>query len=661
MTHTAHRPTERAPAPKTRITGWVWISLAVIVAAALATVFLWPDDASDAPVFGDLTWSRLTDVPSDEIYTVTATPEGFLAASAAPAGGVDFWTTTDGQTWELLTSDRTAFEADEVVFGLSRGPSGFVAVATSLPEAFGLDFAPTTVWTSSDGETWHRSELTAGLSDTGTPYLRHWFEVTETVSGPNGFVARGMSMLAFDTEAILADFAPEASTAHYMVGELPSKLQISTEDGTELELTYTELGITPEQRNEARAAVPSPLLWWSADGVSWTPVDMTEIRAQFADARWSPDEGVWMENLVGSDDGFYLFAGPELGFRSTDGRTWTPFEMQGLPAEFDYRVSAIEGGLILFGGETEHDYFGGGPGEQSVWTSPDGQTWSQAAVELPAGLGPDLDIELQQVTSGPLGILARGTPMRPRQQPEVVVRGDDYALTLGSSFWILTEQSTDELIAEIDMETMSGGDVVVEDDEGTLIFMDRTTQETLLVVTPEDIWMAEEQALATVGSGSPVVVKDGYTVLMHGDTWIVADEATGEVIASYQGPDVPGTDEGGNVTLADPETGTVLLIVTEADIEAAFMEMEEGTSGTAPEDVEGVPQEFLAFSRDAGTWEVMAAADLFGAGTTMIGPMAVGTEHAIVLVTPDAEALMEYFSGGAVEPPPVEVWIGSAS
>jgi hypothetical protein len=632
----------------------VFTALAVTAAAVLTAVVLWPDDGGVSPMLGDVTWSRVSDVPSDQIYAVTATPEGFLAASPVSDGGVDFWTSEDGESWELLVSDQAAFGAYEAVAGLTWGEAGLVAEVEPLPPLSRDALDPSTVWTSPDGETWHRSEVTVAIDVPDSPYLRTETWIEKVVVGPGAFVARGGSMVQLDLGAILAEVRPDLSTEDVIgfgvLGPTEWTLQIDTMS-EEISVSLADLGLTQGEMELAVSEIVVPHLWWSADGVSWESID------QPAGVPVSPE----FSATVGTTDGFYLFfASPQIGFESADGRTWEPFEMEGLPDPFGGGiVVTIEDGFLASGGTTVHGWFGGGPGEQSVWTSSDGRRWSRAAVELPAGLGPELSFEVHQVASGPLGILARGNPMRPYYEPEVVIFQDEFALTLGSRFWTLADRATGDVLAEIDMESMSGGSVVVTEEEGTLTFTNRETSEVLLVVAPEDIWMAEEEARAAVGSSSPVVVKDGYTVTMSGDTWILADADTGEAIASYQGPEVMATEEGGDVTLTDPETGVVLLTVTEADIEAAFTEMEAATSGTAPEDIEGMPAEFLSFSSDAETWDVGAVTDLFGEGTTILGRMAVGTDRAVVLVVSDSEAWMEYVYGeGEVEPPPVELWIG---
>jgi hypothetical protein len=481
------------------------------------------------------------------------------------------------------------------------------------------------------------------------------------VSGPNGFVAIGIGGLWLDTDAILADFAPEASTAHYMVGHGPSTIEISTEDGTEIELTYAELGVTPEQRDELLAAASSVHLSWSADGTSWMPIDPTEVRAHTGDTGGEPEEVSRIEGLVASDDAFYLFAGTRVGFRSTDGRNWTSFEMDGLPAELDFGVSAVNGGFVLFGGEESHGYFSGGPGgEQSIWTSADGRVWTRGSLGVPPELGEDLEFDVYEAAGGPPGILVHGITVPFVERIEsVTVAKHGSVVAVGTDSWTLIDEATGELIAEVDMETMAGGGIVVEEDEGTLSFTDSATGEVLIVVTRDDIRAAENAALAAAGEIQPIVSKDGFAVTLGLGGWVVADEATGEVITTLEMESAHmELDETGEVVITDPATGDDLLVLTRSEVEAVEQAAFEAAE-PEPVEPEMDPAELLAFSTDGATWTVDETTALFGETATILR-VAVGTDCAIALVVTDPDALMKYALEGG-EPPPTEVWVGEAS
>jgi hypothetical protein len=310
-----------------------------------------------------------------------------------------------------------------------------------------------------------------------------------------------------------------------MAGEGPSTIEISTEDGTEIVVTYAELGITSEQRDEVQAHAPSLHLWWSADGISWEPIDVTGIRAQLEETEGPPEEGMWIDNLVGSEDGFYVFAGPRLGFRSTDGRTWAPFEMHGLPAEFGFGVSATEGGLVLFGGEDVHGYFSGGPGEQSIWTSPDGVSWTRGNLDVPLELGQGLEFEVGESVGGPLGILANGGTMQLVERVESVelVKGD-YVVTMGIDSWTLSDEATGEFIAE----TGHGIEIGDHPTAGTFPIVDSDTGEELVVITEDDIAAAEQAAIEAADPGRAEPEVEPIELLAFsadGTTW-TTDEVT---------------------------------------------------------------------------------------------------------------------------------------
>jgi hypothetical protein len=377
----------------------------------------------------------------------------------------------------------------------------------------------------------------------------------------------GNSSLWLDTDAILADYAPEAPTDHYMVGEGPSTIEISTEDGTEIVVTYTELGITPGQRNEMRAAVPTLHLWSSGDGISWVPIDTTEIQARLEGTAGS-EEDISISDLLGSEDGFYLFAGTRLGFSSTDGRAWTPFDMRGLPEEFGYGVvEAIEDRLVLFGGEDVHGYFSGGPGQQSVWTSPDGRSWTRGNLDVPLELGQGLEFEAGEAVGGPLGIVAQGGTMQVVERIEAVVLvKDGYVVTMGMDSWTLADEATGEFIGETGRGIEFGESPT---GAGTFPIVDSVTGEELIVVTEEDIVAAEEAALEGADPGRAEPDHESIELLAFssdGSTW------TTDVLKGLF------DEEAGIFRLAVGADRAVALILT--DFEAMMEYVHEG--GVSP-------------------------------------------------------------------------------
>ena len=119
-----HETAAEPPPRRTLRPAWVAGLALVVVLVAVGGAALWLRDGDETPAatqpppttapvdevipaaVGGLTWSRTADLPSDALFAVTATPDGFLAASPAEAGGVDFWTSVDGSSWELLVSDQ---------------------------------------------------------------------------------------------------------------------------------------------------------------------------------------------------------------------------------------------------------------------------------------------------------------------------------------------------------------------------------------------------------------------------------------------------------------------------------------------------------------------------------------------------------------------------
>lgn len=486
MTDTKPAEVQRVPeaSPPRRRGTWIWVPVvaAVVVAGLLGAVLLWPDNGEVASVpLGDLTWTEATGVASDRLFAVTATPDGFLAAAPARDAGVEFWTSHDGTEWQLSATDRTAFAANELVWHLSSGPSGFVAQVGARSE----DEVPSAamVWTSLDGAVWNRSVLAPDTEGSASPYVTYGFEIATTVAGPDGFVAMGRGGTTLDYGAIIADFAPGADPGHTMWGETPSGLEIHTEAGV-IAVPYTDLGISPEDRMRPDLPTESVFMWRSADGVSWETIDVADIALDPE----SEAEGWWPE-LIGTEDGFYLFTGSRLGHRSTDGRSWEPFDMVGLPEHFGHEVAAIDEGFLLYGATED---------VRSVWTSSNGVAWSQVPIRVPVDMGEAMEFEVESVSSGPLGVLASGAtmPSRAFYDAATVIVKDGYIVTLGDPDWdTLADEATGEVLVEFRIDELDNTldkPVVVGRDGVGLTFTDASTEELLLVVTEADEMAAQE-------------------------------------------------------------------------------------------------------------------------------------------------------------------------
>jgi hypothetical protein len=122
--------------------------------------------------------------------------------------------------------------------------------------------------------------------------------------------------------------------------------------------------------------------WWSTDGVSWTAGELP--------ADLQPPIGPLL--LAGGANGFEILALPEPGgigeawraWHSDDGRTWVETQPPGLPeplgtfGAFSPTSLLTSDGVFVAVGSNDSP-----SGRVAAWTSVDGRTWSQSAIEDP--------------------------------------------------------------------------------------------------------------------------------------------------------------------------------------------------------------------------------------------------------------------------------------
>lgn len=231
------------------------------------------------------------------------------------------------------------------------------------------------VWTSSDGELW------------------------EPVDGPDGFTGLNFSTVAWDGSTFLAigyRVNPPAADGTYLA-ERPESW--SSTDG----VSWQPGGKFPQDANVGTLLAGGP--GWVASGVIFSggkdPVPQTTRPVIFTSAdgaTWStvdlPDTGSGhIGDLTALGGGGFLAIGCELPgaanatgeacvtrlWRSDDGLTWTHGPI--LDVELGDIVATPHGFLA-----SGHDPAAGGPGvgSGSLYTSPDGETWS-AVPDFPVG------------------------------------------------------------------------------------------------------------------------------------------------------------------------------------------------------------------------------------------------------------------------------------
>lgn len=388
------------------------------------------------------------------------------------------------------------------------------------------------VWTSTDGTSWHRSELIPELPEASSPYVIQQSFVSTILIGPDSFLAFGGGGLSPDFDLVIGDFAPgyTAIDIQGVDAELRpdgAVLILDFEDGERLEIPFADLGVSPEEmaalfEGQIEGTGFEFFMWSSTDGVSWEPITESDL----------PEHVVpgFMAVSLGADDGFYLFSpGPDpqdpeapgimSGFHSTDGRAWTQFVLDGPTEAWMHNASFGEGMFIAVG----EDEVG-----QGVWTSPDARTWTRISDAVF-----DIGVEDQffsffEVNVGGAGYGVSGMvwtePSEDLEMPEPVISKDGYAVTLGDEGTLtVADQETGDILATIDPETGSDTIEMIEDETG-LTFVDIASGETLVVITHDEINAAFEVLGEELGIGQPPVQVLRYSTDM--ETWTLdTDEA----------------------------------------------------------------------------------------------------------------------------------------
>lgn len=555
MTHT-NRPTdERAPSPLEERPWWrrqwlVGALAAVFLAVAIVVVALWPDGEEDvesaasttaaptteapatttlpttpptteAPATtappttsatepGTMAWATSSAPPSGQVLAVTAMDTGYLAA-AHTSDGTEFWVSDAGDSWTLLATDLEAFRPNYQVYVLHSGPAGFTAEAFD-PTA-DMSMGTNVVFASTDGATWHRTELMGDLPESPSPYLIQHSAVNGVTIGADGFLAFGSGSLMPDFDRIAAEYAPGYSSEDVWAVDAEMRPEGAVliigfgEENAPLEIPFTELGVPAEdlaaifeeEGNEASAI--SQFLWWSADGMTWdliSPQGLPEF---------------WLMSFVlgsvGADDGFYVFSADEgaadpegpgviSGYFSTDGRVWSRLELVGPSGHWMHTVDYGDG-LFVAVGEDESG--------RALWTSTDARVWERASgSEALFDLGYEGDYAIEEVDIGRAGFTAVGMvhgeeQMYPIVPVEPVVAKDGYAVTFGDDGLTIEDETTGE-VEVFDMETGSSPSIQIRDGEIGLTFVDIATGETLLVITNEEIeaaWNALAEESGAMG------------------------------------------------------------------------------------------------------------------------------------------------------------------
>lgn len=257
------------------------------------------------------------------------------------------WTSEDGVSWTRaeITSTRAANEYTNVV--------GVVEIDGDLLAYGSWGVVPSDqrswmTWRSTDGgATWTESR------EGPTPGAL----AAVAIGGP-GLVAAGWNVAGvtpFDSYVLTS--ADGITWEH--VADLP---QAQVQDVAVIGDRFVAVGHTWTATGDTDAAA-----WYSDDGgATWTPVDMPDGGSSLSVASLAPFGDVLVAVGDGGRSDVALFV--TASWVTTDGASWEVYEVAS--GAFGRAVAAVDGGLVAAGNFGAHDI---GPGV--AWTSTDGQTW----------------------------------------------------------------------------------------------------------------------------------------------------------------------------------------------------------------------------------------------------------------------------------------------
>jgi hypothetical protein len=331
---------------------------------------------------------------------------------------VDVTTTApSGEAWRRVPHDEPVFggNGDQLVEGIAAGRAGLVAVGIDYGRAEVNEDDLSVVWTSPDGETWHRIDDEPDFFDTRMRDVA-WFDeggayVAVGSDESEGSVWMSPDGISWEQVAVFP-IAPGGGIGLNSVAATGSGVVAAGEEwlsaGERVAATWLSADARTWSRFDPEAPISSaivdvaaaddvlwaagtnetyagdlPAVWRSTDAVAW---DGAHIRG--------PDLRFELNAIATQDDVVVTVGGPTADevaasafWSDDDGATWTPVPLEGgtgSPTLHD--VIATADGWVAAGFDTETTAL---RTIAAVWRSADGKTWHRVDPFTPTFLPGD--------------------------------------------------------------------------------------------------------------------------------------------------------------------------------------------------------------------------------------------------------------------------------
>lgn len=334
------------------------------------------------------------------------------APSATPRDGVAM----DGTSWTRVADPDAVFGTPEQeivrLSHVAAGGPGYVAVGTYGQGQHGEHGTVAAAWTSEDGSTWERVPHDDAVFGGFGPG-RFTAASAVTTGGP-GLVAVGVEL---DAETLVAVAWLSEDGEEWTRVEVDDPRSRGATDLDLHAIVDSDEGMVAVgiERGGPAGAPEYPAAWRSSDGVDWKGVTLAPAAEA---AAWG-----YLSTVV-AHDGQVIAAGAIEG---PDGRGWVATVWHGTAAEgltriphddevfghddnaTMYDVAVTSSGLLVAVGERVPGPDGPTPMRfiGTVWTSPDGLTWTRLADEDGTFSG-EGHTSLASITDGPHGLVAVG-------------------------------------------------------------------------------------------------------------------------------------------------------------------------------------------------------------------------------------------------------------